>query len=245
MGSRGFYSSEEPIHRVVISEDFWMSETPVTQEQFAIWTDQSGTEHTNRFDGKPNHPADSVSWYRANEFCDWLTDRAASQFPASHLFASLPIEAQWEYSCRAGTQTEYYTGDGKTALGKAGWFVGNCESTCPVASDKLANRFGLYDMHGNVWEWCMDRWDEGAYRRRWDGVELLETYQLNEQFGARSNDPIRVLRGGSWFFSAFGCRAAFRSGVGAGNSGRNIGFRVCLVRSPIVKQVSAVAPAEP
>ncbi len=245
MGSLGFYQDEEPIHRVIIAEDFWLGDTPVTQAQFALWCAESGTQHKNENDGHPDHPAESMTWHQANQFCDWLTTEYSSQLPDSHRFATLPTEAQWEYACRGDIQTEYYTGDGEAALRKAGWFDGNCEATCPVASDNLVpNQFGLHDMHGNVWEWCKDRWDTGAYRRRWDGIEMVECYWLNEEFGDTSENPNRVMRGGSWVNSAFGCRAAYRVGLWAGNSVGCIGFRVCLVRSPIVK-VSPVAPAEP
>ncbi len=246
MGSRGFHPSEEPIHRVIIADDFWMGEIPVTQAQFAIWTKAMGIEHQNHFSGKLDHPAESLTWHQAIDFCDWLTSNYQTQLPPGHRFAELPTEAQWEYACRAGTRMEYYSGDGKFALSKVAWFGEDWDSGSTHPTGKLApNDFGLYDMHGNVWEWCLDRWDEGAYRRRSDGVEMAEIYQLNEQFGDQGNDGSRVLRGGSWCFSAFWCRAAYRNWFGAGNSDRYFGFRVCLVRSPILKQVSPVAPAEP
>ena len=165
----------------------------------------------------------------------------------SYRYAHLPTEAHWEYACRAGTRTDYYTGDGEAALREAGWFDGNSEgSTHPVG--KLApNDFGLYDMHGNVWEWCLDRWDESAYRRRWDGITAEDTFALNEKHGdqneANNNwGENRVLRGGSWIYTADWCRAAYRDRYRAGNSFWNFGFRVCLVRSPTIVSSS---PAEP
>ena len=100
-------------------------------------------------------------------------------------------------------------------------------------NSKRRNRFDLSDMHGNVWEWCLDRWDAAAYRRRWDGITAAETYELGEQYGDRSEDPSRVLRGGSDGITANRCRSAFRYWNWAGFRFRNYGVRVCLVRSPL------------
>ena len=82
----------------------------------------------------------------------------------------------------------------------------------PLCGSKRANKFGLFDMHGNAWEWCLDRWDASGYRRRWEGITDRETFQMNEKFGDRSEDSHRVLRGGSVGGSADGCRSACRDG---------------------------------
>ncbi len=237
MGSRGYRATEEPIHRVVIEEDFWMAQTPLTQAQFAAWTSSEGIEHKNRFQGKPDHPAESMTWHQASEYCDWLTKKFDDQFPSEPRFATLPTEAHWEYACRAGTDTEYYSGDGEAALHQSGWFDDTSSSTHPVGKLR-PNDFGLHDMHGNVWEWCLDRWDKEVYRRRWDGITVEETFRLNEEFGDQGGDPYRLLRGGSWLVTAVGCRTAYRIWGRAGFSLRFVGFRVCLVRSPIISSQS-------
>jgi formylglycine-generating enzyme required for sulfatase activity len=244
MGSRDGASNEQPVHRVVIPHDIWLGQTPVTQEQFRIWTESADYErrmkrlcrtampHQNFHTGD-RHPADRLTWRQAFSYCQWLGEllMRAAQFPSDAVLCRLPYEAEWEYACRAGTETDYHSGDGAAALSEVGWYDGNSDSTQEVG--KLpGNRFGLHDMHGNVWEWCADRWDAGAYRRRWDGITAEETYWLNERHGDNDDKSEygenRVLRGGSWFDSPDGCRAAFRNWFRAANSLWNCGFRVCL-----------------
>ena len=246
MGSRGYDADEEPIHRVAIDEDFWLAETLVTQEQFDVWPGaaERGEDHWPA--GKANHPANNLSWHDAMQYCDWLTRTHGKKFPKGFPFAELPCEARWDYACRAEKNTEYSSGDGVTALDVAGWYDGNSANTTqPVKSKKFPNDFQLSDMHGNVWEWCLDRWDAAAYRRRWDGITDVDTYRLSEEFGDRElfgfPDP-RVLRGGSWTSSAYGCRSACRVGDWAGVRFLLFGFRVCLVRSPLFSQTGEAEP---
>ncbi|HEY3856312.1 MAG TPA: formylglycine-generating enzyme family protein [Verrucomicrobiae bacterium] len=238
MGSRGYSPSEEPIHRVRISEPFWMAETPVTQAQFALWTRAEKIEHTNHFDGRPEHPAESMDWRQAVSFCDWLTRVKAKDFPEGFHRACLPTEAEWEHACRAGTETEYYTGDGDAAMAGAGWFGEQWDTgaTHPVRQ-KAPNRFELYDLHGNVWEWCHDAWDDQAYRKRADGA--MDPGSDERDNGWREgiaclieSNQTRVLRGGSWVNAAGYCRSACRVGYWPDVRHWYDGFRVCLVRGP-------------
>ena len=235
MGSRGYSANEEPMHRVVIPEDFWMAETPVTQAQFAVWTQQARIDHKNHHAGPVDLPAENMTWQQAIDYCRWLTENFAEQLPEQCRCASLPTEAHWEYACRAGTHTEYYTGDGTTALHGAGWYDQNSGITTHSVNDdsKRRNKIDLSDMHGNVWEWCLDLWDDAAYRRRWDGITVAETYELDEQHGDRSEYPSQVLRGGTSGLSAYWCRSACRNRFRAGDRYWIGGFRVCLVRSPL------------
>jgi formylglycine-generating enzyme required for sulfatase activity len=136
MGSRGYYAEEEPNHRVRITEDFWMAETPVTQAQFAIGTQAAGIDHTNHFDGRADNPAENMDWHQAVAYCAWLTETKSPTFPAGFSTAALPSEAQWEYACRAGAETEYHSGDGEEALARVGWHdeewgVGSTHPVCP------------------------------------------------------------------------------------------------------------------
>ena len=220
MGSRGEHEDEEPMHRGKITKAFWLGETSVTQEQFAAWTESEGVEHKNLFAGKADHPAESMDWFHATAFCRWLS--SSGILPADCM-ACLPTEAEWEYACRAGTDTEYYTGDGAEALAEAGWFAEDWDagSTHPVGL-KQPNAFGLFDMHGNAWDWCHDVFDERAYCSRVDGAHdpgwaiRTEDYRNERGFERSENNPRRVLRGGSWFGTAWDCRSANRGRVEPG-----------------------------
>ncbi len=228
MGSRSGYPDEQPVHRVVIPEGFWMGQTPVTQRQYAVFR----SEHGNGFPGNPGHPAEDMTWHDAVAFCEWLLERLRSSdgYPEGMGCVRLPWEAEWEYACRGGTESDYHSGDGESALRRVGWYDGNSNNSTHAAGSKSNNAYGLYDMHGNVWEWCMDRWDESAYRRRVDGMTAEETFQLAQRHG---DEEARVLRGGSWSGTAGYCRAAFRGWRWADDFLRIDGLRACLVPSPI------------
>jgi len=215
-----------------------MGETPVTQAQFALWTKAEQIEHENHFKGHPDNPAENMDLRQANGFCDWLTRVKGEEFPDGYRLACLPTEAEWEYACRAGTETEYYTGDGEAALDQAGWYGEEWKtgSTHPVRQ-KAFNTNHLYDMHGNVLEWCHDEWDASTYRKRVDGVQdpgwdrRLDNWRSGIGQITQS-DQVRVVRGGSWDCTAFGCRSACRIGHGPNDRYRIDGFRVCLVLGP-------------
>jgi hypothetical protein len=133
----------ETQHEVAISKAFWLGQTPVTQVQ---WEAVMGTQ-PSYYCGNPNHPVEKVSWQDATAFCRCLSEATGMAF-------RLPTEAEWEYACRAGTAATYSFGDDPSSLGENAWFEDNSGgSTNPVAMKK-SNRWGLYDMHGNVWEWC-------------------------------------------------------------------------------------------
>jgi formylglycine-generating enzyme required for sulfatase activity len=176
-----------------------------------------------------------MTWDEAMAYCDWLNGFCHEQIPAGYV-AGMPSEAQWEYACRAGTETEYYTGDGETALLEAGWFWENGGGSTQTVGRLKANSFGLYDMHGNVWEWCRDAWDEHVYRRRVDGACDPE---MPGQGGAN-----RVIRGGSGIDSARNCRSAWRRWLAPGFRFRLLGFRVCLLSGPCPTSKSASESAE-
>ncbi|PNW52804.1 UNVERIFIED_CONTAM: hypothetical protein BEN50_10025 [Euhalothece sp. KZN 001] len=201
---------ERPQHRVEIAP-FYMGRYPVTQAQYQAVMG----ENPSRFKGE-NNPVERVSWHKAKEFCQKLSEQTGKTY-------RLPSEAQWEYACRAGTTTPFYFGEtistdqanynGNSTYGngKRGVYRGQ---TTPVGSFP-PNAFGLYDMHGNVWEWCEDIWHKNYEGAPDDGSAWV----------AGGNHNKRVLRGGSWAVNPWGCRCADRYRVNPDHGNFN-GFRV-------------------
>ena len=206
MGSNDGDSDEKPVHRVTLSQGYWLGSTEVTQGQ---WQSVMGS-NPSHFKGG-NLPVEKVSWEDAMSFCRKLTERerAAGRL-SGDLAYTLPTEAQWEYACRAGT-TGAYAGD----LDAMAWYAKNSgRKTHPVGT-KRANAWGLYDMHGNVWEWCSDWY--GDYPRG----------SVTDPTGANSGS-LRVLRGGSWGVTARYCRSADRFRDSPGYAWNLLGFRLAL-----------------
>ena len=208
MGSDSGESNEKPIHSVRISKGFYMGQTEVTQAQY---TAVMGTNPSN-FKGD-NLPVETVSWNDATEFC-----RKLSQKENGRTYM-LPTEAQWEYACRAQSTTVFSFGNSESALGDYAWYSSN--KTHPVGQ-KRPNGFGLYDMHGNVWEWCSDFYDSNYYGRN-DNVDPENT----------NSDSNRVLRGGCWYDDALRCRSAYRSWSIPGDRYSDGGFRVVFSASSL------------
>ncbi len=231
MGSaKGGYDDERPMHQVRISSGFLLGKYPVTNAEYQRYLEANPKakppgEWTNSQFNEPQQPVVGVSWHDAQKFCQWAGCR-------------LPTEAEWEYACRAKSRGAYCFGSTEAKLKTYAWYGANSGNKTHAVGRKKPNAWGLYDMHGNVWEWCQDVWDAEAYRKRIGGVADPVTAASADE------DPPRVLRGGSWLDSAGGCRSAFRDrGVAVGRIG-NFGFRVCLARgpaasSPISKPASA------
>ena len=195
-------------HEVMLTKPFRMGIHEVTQAQYR----QVMGGNPSKSNGA-NNPVELVSWDDAIEFCRRLSDLPAEK--AVGQVYHLPTEAQWEYACRAGTTTKYSFGDDNSTLGNYAWARENSgEKTHPVSS-KQPNPWGLYDMHGNVWEWCQDL--HGDY----------PSGSVTDPTGARFGSS-RVLRGGSWAYSAVHCRSANRGGLLTSNRSSSLGFRVCL-----------------
>lgn len=189
---------EKPQHQVTISP-FCMGKYAITQEQWK--TVASNLEKVNR-DLNPDpfyfkgaqRPVDNVSWYDAVEFCDRLSQKFDRQF-------RLPSEAEWEYACRAGSTTKFFFGDDEKDLEKYAWYSVNSEYKTQPVGQKLPNAWGLYDMAGNCWEWCLDKWHYTYYEAPNDGSAWIEN-SVNEN---------RLLRGGSWNAFTRSCSSSFRN----------------------------------
>jgi formylglycine-generating enzyme required for sulfatase activity len=255
MGSRGYGAEEEPRHRVVIPAPFYLGDTPLTQAQFGEWTgseayrgwcgsDAAGEveAHCNKFEkegeARKEYPAENMTWDEARGYCEWLNAMCRGTIPEGYRFC-LPNEAQWEYACRAGTETEYWNGDGEAALAEVGWYEGNAQGrTWPVGNRGSANPWGLHDMHGNVLEWCEDVFDAWAYAKRPHDWEA-RAWTVKHAGLSADAEPQRVDRGGSWFHTARYCRSAYRN---RGNPRHRYwiqGFRLCLSPVPVVGEGEA------
>ncbi|MEM7727590.1 MAG: bifunctional serine/threonine-protein kinase/formylglycine-generating enzyme family protein [Cyanobacteria bacterium P01_A01_bin.45] len=223
MGSRDYEgdADERPQHQVNM-KPFFMGKYPITQAQWKVVSSFPIVNHPlnpnpSKFKGI-NRPVENVSWYEAKEFCKRLSRKTGRDY-------RLPSEAEWEYACRAGTSTPFHFGEIITTD-----YV-NCSSTdtyafeskgkqrketTNVGSFDVANAFGLYDMHGLVWEWCADPWHKNYHGAPGDG-------SIWEVGGDRHR---KVLRGGSWSFSPILCRSSSRSWNEADGGLRICGFRV-------------------
>ena len=207
---RDAWESEQPKHTVRITKPFYMGVTEVTQEQYER---VMGT-NPSIFKGA-QLPVERVSWEDAVKFCRELSALPAER-SAGRVYR-LPTEAEWEYACRAGSKTKWSFGDAEPSLGEYAWYHSNSgEKTHPVGTKK-PNAWGLYDMHGNVWEWCSDWYAEAYYANS----------PLDDPTGATSGSS-RVLRGGSWAHNARSCRSAYRDGSTPSDRSNYLGFRLAF-----------------
>ncbi len=201
------FKNEKPAHPVSLAQPFYMGKYDVTQEQYQ----QLIGTNPSKFKGKDN-PVETVSSDDAQEFCKTLTERTRQS-------VRLPTEAEWEYSCRAGTTTTYYSGDAEADLGRVAWYGVNSTNTTHPVGQKEANAFGLYDMHGNVWQWCQDWYGEDYYSK-----SPVENPQGPDQGTGR------LLRGGGWSGNpSVDCRSAGREWLFFPLArGSYVGFRVVM-----------------
>lgn len=194
----GRADTESPRHKVTITRGFWMGRYPVTQEQWAAVMD------VNASNGKL--PVEQVSWNDCQEFIRRLNDQGEGTY-------RLPTEAQWEYACRAGTTTAWFFGKNPEQLDEYAWHDGNSDGKMHPAGEKQSNNWGLYDMYGNVWEWCRD----------WSGDYTAEAQ--TDPTGPETGE-CRVLRGGNWYSNKNNCRSATRSNNTPGSRIFGGGFRI-------------------
>jgi formylglycine-generating enzyme required for sulfatase activity len=217
------YDWEGPQTAVTISRGFWMGKYEVTQgEYLAVMGSNPSYFQPPNATADTNRPVETVTWYDATAYCDALTqrERLAGRIGTNSVYR-LPTEAEWEYACRAWTSTRFSYGDdpGYTNLTNYAWYFDNSGGTTHPVGQKLPNPWGLYDMHGNVWEWCQD-WIGG-----YAGGIAVDPRGLD----TGSN---RVIRGGRWggshgYAGAWGCRSADR-GHDWDYLGIRVGFRVVL-----------------
>jgi formylglycine-generating enzyme required for sulfatase activity len=189
MGFDNGDAGERPVHKVTITKPFYMGIYEVTQAQ---WKAIMG-ENPATFKGD-DLPVENVSWEHCQKFVARLKEKAGQG-----MTCRLPTEAEWEYACRAGSRATYCFGDDDLGLGEYAWYTRNSEKKTHPVGQKKPNAWGLYDMHGNVWEWCAD-WYDARYYGKSPGKDPQ---------GPASGD-YRVLRGASWYDSPDIVRSAFR-----------------------------------
>lgn len=199
---KGRPDSESPAHRVTIKNPFYMGKSPVTQKQ---WKNIMGN-NPSHFKGG-DRPVEMVSWKEAQKFVKKLnaienTDKYR-----------LPSEAEWEYACKAGTQTRYFFGGDESKLKECAWYAENSGRKTHPIGQKKPNSWGLYDMHGNVWEWVQDKWHDNST-------------PSNGSIWEDGDGSFRVSRGGSWYCDPDSCRSAARFSRAPESRFANLGFRL-------------------
>jgi formylglycine-generating enzyme required for sulfatase activity len=215
MGSTHGGPVELPVHTVHITRPFWIGKYEVTQTEYQALMNSN----PSYFKGA-NLPVETVSWDDAMAYCAALTvrERAAGRVPAGYQYR-LPTEAEWEYCCRAGTTTEFNVGNTLSCpqVNFNPFPSPSCiGQTTPIGS-YAANPWGLYDTHGNVWEWCLDWWDGSA---NYSAGPVADPYVASGLY--------RVFRGGGWLYLGSGCRSAFRAGYYQYFRCGDMGLRVVL-----------------
>ena len=202
-------SDEKPAHSVTLS-DFYMGETEVTQ---ALWQAVMGN-NPSHFKGD-NLPIERVSWNDCQEFITKLNTMLSSQLDGKRF--ALPTEAEWEYAARSGQKSQGYKYSGSNTINEVAWYTGNSNNNTHPLAQKQANELGLYDMSGNVFEWCAD----------WYGSNYYSSSPQNNPTGPSSGSN-RVRRGGSWDCDAGYCRVSYRSYDGPGFRDIDLGLRLSL-----------------
>ncbi len=223
MGSELGDKNEIPVHKVAISRSFWMSKYEITKGNYY---EIMGMRNLQFFSSK-QRPIENVTWFEAIKFCSSLSKKEGLEdcyklLPNDKVECDftkkgyrLPTEAEWEYACRAGSKTECYSGNDLFVFELVAWFKDNSDNETHEVGLKESNSFGLYDMHGNVWEWCWDGYSIHYYK---ESPEIDPT--------GVNTSANKVIRGGSWFSNAQFCRSAFRVYVPPEIKSDDRGFRI-------------------
>ena len=231
------YDDEQPVHEVTLS-DFYMGKYEVTHKQYIAFMNDLGVKKDGSYNGtkyvkmggfcavgyrngefyfkgslyavSEQCPVIYVTWYGAHAYCEWLSKKTGQTY-------RLPTEAEWEYAAGGGKnhRTKYAGTENKNELNDYAWYSKNSDNLTQPVGNKKPNALGLYDMNGNVWEWCRDWYKKNYYRN-----------SIKNNPKGPDDSFIRVLRGGSWFDFANGCRVANRNGDIPLGRNINIGFRV-------------------
>ncbi len=211
--SPAWFDREQPRHRVGFSRPFWLSKCEITKAQWAAVMGSEPWQKLTHVSDDPSAPAVNLSWNDVVSFISRLSETSSGSY-------RLPTEAEWEYACRAGSDTEFCFGDDAEGLDDYASYAINSwnlgAKSARAVGRKKPNAWGFHDMHGNVWEWCAD-WYDGNY---------YVASPPNDPAGP-ARGSCRVMRGGGWLLYPWHCRSAFRRGNDPRTRGINIGFRLC------------------
>ena len=207
---------ERPRHKVTISQAFAVGKYPVTFDEWDAAVAAGGFKHKpdDYGLGRGRRPVINASWIDARTYIKWLSDKTGQ-------FYRLLGEAEWEYACRAGSETAYSSGDNESDLGRHAWYSSNSGGKTHPVGEKAANGFGLYDMHGNVWEWCEDCWNGNYHNAPADGSAWTT-----------GDSGWHVLRGGSWYIDPRDARGAARLRYISDFHSIDVGLRVARTLNP-------------
>ena len=211
MGSEDGNYNEKPVHTIIFDYDFAIAKAPVTFEEYDLYCEDIEYLKKYKLDikkpnaegwGRGKRPVINVSWEDAQNYCNWLNDKLDIKKDSLYRYR-LPTEAEWEYSCRAGTTTQWSFGNDKSMLQEYAWYIKNSNRQIHEVSTKKPNSWGLYDMHGNIWEWCEDDWIDNYSKTPKNGIackfKKLKSKQNN-----------KVVRGGSAIFHANKTKSSYR-----------------------------------
>jgi formylglycine-generating enzyme len=200
---------EQPVHKVRL-KSFSIAKTETTVAQWRAYCNATGLAmpDTPRWGWHDNDPIVNVSWKKAVAYCHWLSDKTGKEY-------HLPTEAQWEYAARGGINSHGYTYSGSSNLDSVGWYEKNSGGKAHATAQKQPNELGLYDLCGNVWEWCQDWYDKNYYSH---------SRRSNPEGPSSGTD--NMVRGGSWYHTPSSCRIANRSVTDDDIHSPDIGFRV-------------------
>ena len=196
----------ETQHTIEIEKPFYMSQYPVTFNEYDLFCEQTKIKKPDDSGwGRENRPVTQVSWFDAVNYCEWLSEQTGKNY-------CLPTEMEWEYACRANTQTPYYFGSNTEQLKDYAWYGKNAGGKTHQVGLKQPNLWGIYDMHGNIWEWTSSEYSENSTQKKPASKDNLP------------HNP--VVRGGSWDYIPWWLRAAYRDGWEAAYRNNDLGFRI-------------------
>ncbi|MEA2029820.1 MAG: formylglycine-generating enzyme family protein, partial [Campylobacterota bacterium] len=209
MGSDDGHGDEKPLHTVTFDYSFEIAKYPVSFEEYDLFCEDTNREKpSDKGWGRGKRPVIKVSWDDAQAYCEWISKQSGKSY-------RLPTEAEWEYCARAGTNSKWSFGDDEKELEKYAWYDKNSQNKTHPVGQKEPNPWGIYDMHGNVWEWCEDDWVNNYNDTPRDGSAYRD--EKSER---------KVFRGGSWFYFDYSARSAVRDRDNPAISSSSVGFRL-------------------